>query len=206
MDFQKSPGDLIVWMTHTLMDIFPPMVWHILLVAGLVGYFITFVMKFIPFMGPYRIVIRIVSFIVLLFSVYVQGAMPCHEGGKKAQEVYEDASKKGEEITDKVNNDVKNEENKIDNKAAELQGQIDSMFGKNKELAKKAEEERRKAAEAAANFNKMSAAEKDAFNKRLSEQEAKYQKDLEELRKAQESCPIPNLVVDQINKAVRGEK
>ena len=202
----KTEVNLLMWMVETLMDIVPSPVWHLLVIAGLIGYFITFMMRFIPFMGLYALPIRIVSFLVLLGSVYVEGALPYRQMAEKAEEVVDEGNKQAVAITDKTDDSVKEGEKQIDKEKENLQGQVGALFGKNKELEAKAAEERRKNAEATANFGKMSAAEKEAFNKQFKEQEAKHQRELEEARKANQECPIPNAVVDQINKAVKGEK
>lgn len=202
----KTEVNLLMWMVETLMDIIPSPVWHLLVIAGLIGYFITFMMRFIPFMGLYALPIRIVSFLVLLGSVYVEGALPYRQMAEKAEEVVDEGNKQAVAITDKTDDSVKEGEKQIDKEKENLQGQVGALFGKNKELEAKAAEERRKNAEATANFGKMSAAEKEAFNKQFKEQEAKHQRELEEARKANQECPIPNAVVDQINKAVKGEK
>lgn len=204
---QSQPEvNLLMWMVETAIDWIPSPVWHLLVIAGLLGYFVTFVMRFIPFMGIYALPIRIVSFIVLLGSVYVEGALPYRQMAEKAEEVVDEGNKQAAAITDKTDDTVKEAEKQIDKDKEHLQGQVGALFGKNKELEAKAAEERRKAAEATANFGRMSAAEKEAFNKQFKEQEAKHQKELEDARRANQECPIPNAVVEQINKAVKGEK
>lgn len=204
---QSQPEvNLLMWMVETAIDWIPSPIWHLLVIAGFIGYFITFMMRFIPFMGLYALPIRIVSFLVLLGSVYVEGALPYRQMAEKAEEVVDEGNKQAAAITDKTDDSVKEGEKQIDKEKENLQGQVGALFGKNKELEAKAAEERRKNAEATANFGKMSAAEKEAFNKQFKEQEAKHQRELEEARKANQECPIPNAVVDQINKAVKGEK
>lgn len=202
----KPEVNLLMWMIETAMDWVPAPVWHLLVIAGLIGYFITFIMRFIPFMGIYALPIRIASFLVLLGSVYVEGALPYRQMAEKAEEVVDEGNKQAVAITNKTDEAVQEGEKQIDKEKENLQGQVGALFGKNKELEAKAAEERRKAAEANANFGKMSAAEKEAFNRQFKEQEAKHQKELEDARRANQECPIPNAVVDQINKAVKGEK
>lgn len=201
----ETEVNLLLWMLETTMDWIPASIWHLLVIAGLLGYFLTFVIRLIPFMGIYALPIRIISFVVLLGSVYVEGALN-YRAPEEAVEAIEEGNEKAKNITDQTDTTVKQEEEKIDKEKDQLKDQVGALFGKNKDLEVKAAEERRKLAEAANNFNKMSAAEKETFNKQFKEQEAKHQKELEDARRANQECPIPNAIVEQINKAVRGEK
>jgi len=206
MSEQSEPEvNLLLWMLETTMDWIPAGVWHLLVIAGFLGYFLTFVMRLIPFMGIYALPIRILSFVVLLGSVYVEGALN-YRTSEEVINIIEEGNKKAENITAETDSTVKQEEEKIDKEKDQLKDQVGALFGKTKDLEAKAAEERRKAAEASVNFNKMSSAEKEAFNNKFKEQEAKHQKELEDARRANQECPIPNAVVDQINKVVKGEK
>lgn len=202
----KPEVNLLMWMVETAMDIVPSPVWHLLVIAGLIGYFITFMMRFIPFMGLYALPIRIISFLVLLGSVYVEGALPYRQMAEKAEEAVAEGNKQSAAITDKTDEAQKEGERQIDAEADKAKKQLDGLLGKNKQLEDAAAEARRKQAEAAANFGNMNAAQKDTFNRQFKEQEEKHKSEVEALRKSNQECPIPNLAVDQINKAIRGEK
>ncbi|NBV29388.1 hypothetical protein EBS02_10345, partial [bacterium] len=147
MSEQSEPEvNLLLWMLETTMDWIPAGVWHLLVIAGFLGYFLTFVMRLIPFMGIYALPIRILSFVVLLGSVYVEGALN-YRTSEEVINIIEEGNKKAENITAETDSTVKQEEEKIDKEKDQLKDQVGALFGKTKDLeAKAAEEARQKTA------------------------------------------------------------
>lgn len=53
----------------------PDWVFHLLLLAGLAGLVASFVLKFIPFVAQYRLPIQCAASILIVFGVYMEGAI-----------------------------------------------------------------------------------------------------------------------------------
>ena len=64
-----------MWMLSFLPDYFI----HLLLAAGVVGVVAGFLLGFIPFVSTYKLPIQIISIIVLVYSVYMEGGIAQQE-------------------------------------------------------------------------------------------------------------------------------
>lgn len=60
-----------MWVMH----LFPDFILHVLLLIGVAGIVAGFVLGFIPFIGKYKFPIQIISIIILVFAVYLEGGI-----------------------------------------------------------------------------------------------------------------------------------
>jgi hypothetical protein len=76
----------IVWMLNLL----PDWVFHMLLIAGIVGIIASYILKRIPFVNTYNTSLRILSILIIIGTVWV-------EGGRDVQHAWEEKLKEAEE-------------------------------------------------------------------------------------------------------------
>ena len=53
----------------------PDFVFHLIFIAGLLGFGASFVLKFIPFVTQYRVVIQVAASIMIAVGLYMEGAI-----------------------------------------------------------------------------------------------------------------------------------
>lgn len=58
-----------------ILNLLPEFVLHILLLVGILGTVAGFLLGFIPFIGKYKFPIQVISIIILVFAVYLQGGI-----------------------------------------------------------------------------------------------------------------------------------
>ena len=58
-----------------ILSITPDWVFHSILLAGVVGLFLAFILSFLPFIKRYKLIIQVVSLLLLTFGVFMEGAM-----------------------------------------------------------------------------------------------------------------------------------
>lgn len=58
-----------------LLQFLPDWVFHLILLAGLIGLGASFVLKFVPFVDQYRVVIQVSSSILIALGIYMEGAI-----------------------------------------------------------------------------------------------------------------------------------
>ena len=58
-----------------LLKFLPDFVFHLILIGGLLGLGASFVLKFIPFVTQYRVVIQVVASIMIAVGLYMEGAI-----------------------------------------------------------------------------------------------------------------------------------
>lgn len=58
-----------------LLQFLPDWVFHLILLLGLLGLGASFVLKFVPFVVQYRVVIQVVSSILIAVGIYMEGAI-----------------------------------------------------------------------------------------------------------------------------------
>jgi len=58
-----------------ILSITPDWVFHSILLAGVVGLFLAFILSFLPFIKRYKLIIQVVSLLLLTSGVFMEGAM-----------------------------------------------------------------------------------------------------------------------------------
>lgn len=62
-------------MSMWILKFIPDIVFHLILLAGIAGLVASFVLKFIPFISQYRLPIQIVAAVLVVFGIYMEGAI-----------------------------------------------------------------------------------------------------------------------------------
>ena len=58
-----------------ILKFLPDFVFHLIFIAGLLGLGASFVLKFVPFVTQYRVVIQVVASIMIAVGLYMEGAI-----------------------------------------------------------------------------------------------------------------------------------
>jgi len=58
-----------------LINILPDFIFHIAVIAGILGIVASFFFSFLPFISQYKLPIQVVSIIVLVFGIFFEGAI-----------------------------------------------------------------------------------------------------------------------------------
>lgn len=173
-----------------LLSFLPNWLWALVLIVGLLGLLASWILKFVPFVVTYRLPIQVVSIILLLSGVYFQGVIAnetIHQQEiQKLRDKIEQQNKEAKNLTDEINKLRSQFDNEIIKKGNKIISNIDRLVnGKLQDVVN-----------SVATENKLSVEERKKF-------EAK----LEELRQAEKNCPVPALLIEQLNDAaVRPKK
>ena len=58
-----------------ILKFLPDFVFHLIFIAGLLGLGASFILKFVPFVAQYRLVIQVVASIMITVGLYMEGAI-----------------------------------------------------------------------------------------------------------------------------------
>ena len=58
-----------------ILQILPDWVFHLILLAGLLGLGASFLLKFVPFVAQYKVPIQVAASILIVLGVYMEGAI-----------------------------------------------------------------------------------------------------------------------------------
>ena len=58
-----------------ILKFLPDFVFHLIFIAGLLGLSASFVLKFVPFVTQYRLVIQVAASIMIAVGLYMEGAI-----------------------------------------------------------------------------------------------------------------------------------
>ena len=167
-----------MWILNFLPDSFLVFVVHAITLLGIIGLTVGVFLGFVPFIRTYSRVIKIVSTIVLLAGVYLQGGLDTEMEWRRRVAEMEDKVKIVEIESKKINNE-------IDQKVTERTKII-------KEKGKKQIEYINRLVE-----GKTVEIVKDMSEKERQEFLAKQT----ELQEALKNCPVPKIIVEEHNKA-----
>lgn len=185
----------IVWAAILLV---PDFIWHLAVILGITGLLLSSLIRFIPLIGFYKFLIQVISFILLLVGTYMEGGMSCRNAGKeqntnfrKAEENAKDINKKlDSEINNNINNASANTENQVQY-VDRIQTVIKTVPGP-------------KVVETL--VKDMSPEERAKYEAKSKDEKDKYEKQILELQQSLQNCPIPTLVIEEMNKAAKGDK
>lgn len=151
---------------------------HTIFTIGIVGVIAGFVLSFIPFINAYKFPIQVISILILTLGVYFEGIL----SNKKAYELK-----------------IKDLEVKIAKAEAEASKKNVEIQEKIVEKTKVIREKGEKQIEL---ITKIEKGEPIVIEKDISETERKrLLQQIEELKKFNETCTVPALIIDQHNKA-----
>ncbi|NBP02376.1 MAG: hypothetical protein EBU90_20115 [Proteobacteria bacterium] len=197
--------DQILWILNVgLPALVPEWFWHSLVVGGILGLIVAKFIRLIPFAFAYRLTIQIISSLALLLGVYQEGAGVYRKAAQEADAKLREAEEK-----------IKKANAKLDAELAKGVGQIQSNTAKQVESIKTitktinlSDAERKKLLELNASekekLSTLNAEERSKLEKQMLADKEKHLKEIDDLKKAVDSCPIPKIVVDEHNKAAKG--
>lgn len=168
----------LTWMLSLLPDWF----WTLVLIAGVLAILAAWVLKFIPFVSTYRLPIQVGGILALLVGVYFQGVISNEEKWQARVKELElqvaKAEAQAKETTVKIEEKIVYKDRVIKERAKTQIEYIDRIVkGDTVTITKD-----------------MSEAERSEFKKKQ-----------EELERAIKMCPVPQLVIEEINKAATKE-
>lgn len=168
--------DQLIWLLTRLPDWF----WHAVTAAGFGGILLTTVLlRWVPGIALYRIGIQIVSFVLFTVGVFYEGGMECRNAGKVQNEAFREAEQKGQEANEKIEEVIIEEKTKIEYRTKTQVEYVDRVVQgpeRVKEITKD-----------------MSA-----------EERTKFEAKVKELEDSIKNCPVPSIVIEEMNKAARG--
>ena len=167
-----------MWQLTWMLSLLPDWFWSLVLIAGVIGLIASWILKKIPFISNNALPIKVISIILLLVGVYFQGVIANEEKWqarvKELEEKVRVAEDKSKETNVKIEEKIVYKDRIVKEKAQTQIQYIDRLVkGDTIEITKD-----------------MSQAERDKF--------AARQKELEHALK---SCPVPQIIVDEHNKA-----
>ena len=168
----------LTWMLSLLPDWF----WTLVLIAGVLAVLAAWVLKFVPFVSTYRLPIQVGGILALLVGVYFQGFISNEEKWQaKIKELELQVAKaeaQAKETNVKIEEKIVYKDRIVKERAKTQIEYIDRVVkGDTVEITKD-----------------MSEAERATFKKKQ-----------EELEYALKMCPVPQIIIEEINKAATKE-
>lgn len=167
-----------MWQITWMLSLLPDWFWTLVLVAGVLAVLAAWVLKFVPFIATYRLPIQVGGILALVVGVYFQGVIANEEKWqariKELEEKIQVAETKAKEINTQVEEKIVYKDKIIKEKGQKQIVYVDKIVkGDTVEITKD-----------------MSETERLAFKKKQ-----------EELELALKNCPVPQLVIEEHNKA-----
>ena len=92
-----------MWLLNFIPDAFFAFVAHTLLIAGIVGLVTCFFLRYIPIVGRYELIIKIVSAIMFAIGIYFQGGLAVEQKWQERVKELEEKIKIAEEKSQQEN-------------------------------------------------------------------------------------------------------
>lgn len=171
-----------MWQITWMLSLLPDWFWTLVLIAGVLAVLAAWVLKFIPFVSTYRLPIQVGGILALLVGVYFQGVIA--------------------------------NEAKWEAKVKELEEKVAKAEAQSKETNIKVEEKivykdriiKERAKTQIEYIDRIVKGETQVITKDMSESErATFKKKQEELEHALKMCPVPQIIIEEINKAATKE-
>ena len=96
-----------MWQLMWILGLVPNIVWHVLLVASVLGIIIASIVKFIPFINQYRLPVQLASVALLLLSVFIEGGLVVEAKYQEKIKELEVAVADAEHQRDVANNSIR---------------------------------------------------------------------------------------------------
>lgn len=164
----------IVWMLNLLPDWF----WFLILLTGVTGIIVSWVLKRIPMVSLYRFPILFVSVVCLVIGVFVEGLL-------FNEKMYKEELDRLNAVIEKYKDQSANTNVEIQEKIVEKTKVIEK---RGKDIVKTIE---------VPGPERIKEITKDMTD----EQRQEYQKKIDELKKLNEICVLPQVLIDAHNKA-----
>lgn len=178
-----------MWQVTWMLSLLPDWFWTLVLLVGVLGVLAAWVLKFVPFVKTYRLAIQVGSVLCLLVGVYFQGVIANEEKYKSEHERLKEEIARAEAAFKTANEELSRAQTARDNAIAEkgktITKTIDRYIkGDPVEVVREVVKE-----------------------KNLSDSERKkLESQIAELQRVERECPVPVLLIDQLNQAARSPK
>jgi len=171
-----------MWQISWMLSLLPDWFWTLVLIAGILGIIVAWVLKFIPWVSRYKLPIQVFSVLFLLVGVYFQGVIANEEKYKaehaRLEKEIAEKNENSKRLNDELTKVQAERDAAIANKGKTVIKTIDRYVkGDPVEIVKEITKE-----------------------KNLSDEERKkLESQIEELQKAEKECRVPRLLIDQLN-------
>lgn len=173
-----------MWQITWMLSLLPDWIWSLVLILGVLGILAAWLLRFIPFVGQYRLPIQVGSILCLLVGVYFQGVIANEEKYKSEHERLQ------KEIAEK-NEHAK----RISDELAKTQAERDAAIAKKGQTVVKTIDRYVKG-------DPVEIVREVTKEKNLSEAERKkFEEQIIELQRAEKECRVPTLLIEQINQS-----
>jgi low affinity Fe/Cu permease len=170
-----------MWQLTWMLGLLPDWFWSIVLIAGVLAIISAWVLKFIPFVSANRLVIQVGGVLALLIGVYFQG-VSANEAKWQA---------KVKELEDKLL--VAEQESKKENIIIQ-----EKIIYKDRIIREKSKKQ-------IEYIDRIVKGDTEVITRDMSETErAEFKRKQQELEHALKMCPVPQIVVEEHNKAAKG--
>lgn len=178
-----------MWQIAWMLSLLPDWFWALVLIVGVLGTLAAWVLKFVPFVRQYRLPIQVGSVLCLLVGVYFQGVIANEEKYKAEHERLQAVITRQEEAFRNVNSDLSRAQAEKD---AAVAGRGQTVV---------------KTIDRYIKGDTVEVVREVIREKNLSDEERrKLESQIEELKRAERECPIPTLLIDQLNRAAQTPK
>ena len=169
----------MIWMINLIPDMF----WTLLLWAGVLSILASYLLGKIPFVSQYKIPLRVGGVVAVLIGVYFYGVIANEAKWQAKIKELEEKVAVAEAKSTETNTVVKTE-----------------IVEKVKVIKQKAEKQ-------IEYVDRVVKGDTVTITKDMSESErAEFKRKQEELERALKMCPVPQIVIEEINKAAKGVK
>lgn len=171
-----------MWQITWMLSLLPDWFWTLVLLTGVIGILVSWILKSISFVSVYRLPIQVISILMLLVGVYFQGVIANEEKYKSENDRLKKEIEQQNETSKKLNDElIKTQAERdaaISNKGKTVIKTIDRYIkGDPVEIVKEVVKE-----------------------KNLSDDERKkLEAEIAELQKAEKQCQVPKLLINQHN-------
>lgn len=180
-----------MWQIAWMLGLLPEWFWTLVLIAGILGLIVSFILKFIPFVGTYKTVIQITSILFLTIGVYFQGYFANEEKYKSEHERLQKLIDEAKLQSQKANDDL----------AAAIRDKDAALSKSGEKIVQRVD--RWLKGDVVTIVQNMSPEERAQYEARSKEEKEKFEKKIKELQESNAKCPVPTLVIEGINEAAR---
>lgn len=173
-----------MWQITYILSFLPDWFWTLVLIAGVIGILVSWVLKFVPFVNTYKLPLQVASVLFLLIGVYFQGVI-------NNEKKYEAEHKRLQEEIKKINEESK----KLNEDLIKTQAERDvAISQRGKTIIERIEKY--------VTGNPVEIVKEFHTKENLSEAERqKLEAEIRALQEAEKKCPVPSLYIKELNEA-----
>ena len=95
-----------MWQIMWLLNLMPDWFYHLIVIVSILGLIVASVLKFVPFVSTYRLPIQVISALLLVFGVWMEGGIVNEAKWEARVRELEDKVKKAEEKSKEKNVEI----------------------------------------------------------------------------------------------------